>query len=180
MVGENEHELGVELGGFGFRKAPPRLDQRAIGGIRIGESAKPCSSLLIATSAVRAKLARKHQRPVCRHRSFANARTDAGRDVPDRLAPGVASKRCAKIAFRVQKSSPITVRRDAVDTAGLPRHSSRRRLDTDDFESAAQIFQKMRRRARPAAAESARRAAARRALAVPANGASSGVESGVS
>ena len=28
VVGENEHELGVESGGFGVRQIPPRIDGR--------------------------------------------------------------------------------------------------------------------------------------------------------
>ena len=35
MVGENEHELGVESGGFGVRQIPPRIDERDIGGVRV-------------------------------------------------------------------------------------------------------------------------------------------------
>ena len=36
MVGEDKHELGVELGGVRFRQPPPHFDQRPIGRLRFG------------------------------------------------------------------------------------------------------------------------------------------------
>ncbi len=40
MIGENEHEPGVELGGFRIRQVAARFDQRQIGGIGISEIAR--------------------------------------------------------------------------------------------------------------------------------------------
>ena len=37
MIGENEHQPGVELGRGGNLKVSPRLDQREIGSVRIGK-----------------------------------------------------------------------------------------------------------------------------------------------